>query len=269
MRQRYLPSLDQLSVLSALILLAYALARFVNFPGRELALQLPGIYLEVQINVHTVVAFLVAALTASGADWLIRQHPMAARKSTVEHWLLPALTAWVVGIPLFQISAALQWAIGFLVGGALLMLVLVAEYITVDPEDARQPLAAAMLTAVSYAIFLILVMGLRVAGLRLFLMMPAVSLAAWLTSLRTLHLRLHGRWVFLESGVAGFVVGQFGAAFHYLPLSPISFGLLLMALGYAITTLIAGLEEGEPLGQVLVEPLLVFVLLIGIVLWLK
>lgn len=267
MQQRYLPDIDHLSMLAALILLAYALARFVSFPSRELALQLPGVYLEVQVNVHTVMAFLVAALTASGADWLIRQHPALGRKPTVEHWLLPALTAWVVGIPLFQISGALQWAVGFMIGGALLMLVLVAEYISVDPEDARQPLAAAGLTAVSYALFLILAISLRFAGLRLFLMLPAMALAGCVVSLRALHLRLHGRWTFLQSGVVGLIIGQCVAAFHYLPLTPISFGLFLVAFGYALTSLVAGLEEGEVLERALIEPLVVFILLTVIALW--
>ncbi len=269
MQQRYLPNIDHLSLLSAFILLAYTLARFVSFPSRELALQLPGVYLEIQVNIHTIMALLVAVLTASGADWLIRQHPALGHKPTIEHWLLPALTAWVVGIPLFQIAGALQWAIGFVIGGALLMLVLVAEYITVDPEDARQPLAAAGLTAVSYALFLILAIGLRFAGLRLFLMLPAIALAGWLVSLRTLHLRLHGRWTFLQAGIVGLMIGQFVAAFHYLPLTPISFGLLLVAPGYAVTSLIAGLEEGAPLGQALIEPLVVFVLFTAIALWVK
>ena len=92
---RHLPDADRLSMLTATILLAYALAHFIDLPGRELALQLPGIYLSVQVNVQTFVGPLVAALTASGANWLLRDHPAIGGQSTMEHWLLPALTAWV------------------------------------------------------------------------------------------------------------------------------------------------------------------------------
>lgn len=65
---RHLPDPDRLSILAATILLAYALASFIDMPGRELSLQLPGVYLEVQFNTRTFVAVLVAGLTATGAD---------------------------------------------------------------------------------------------------------------------------------------------------------------------------------------------------------
>jgi len=116
--------------------------------------QLPGLYLSVPVNVQILVAFVVAALTAIGADWLLRDHPALRRRRTLEHWLLPALTAWVIGMPLFQLPLSPLWCGGFALGGALLILVLVAEYIVVDSEDARQAPAAAVLTAVSFALFL-------------------------------------------------------------------------------------------------------------------
>src|SRR5574341_1596929 len=132
MQHRHLPEADRLSILAASILLAYALANFVRLPARELAVQLPGLYLSVQVTARTVVAFLVAGLTASGADWLLRTHASVRGHTTFEHWLVPALTSLVIGVPLSQISGAPQWWLGFFAGGALLMLVLVAEYISVD-----------------------------------------------------------------------------------------------------------------------------------------
>jgi hypothetical protein len=248
---------------------AYALANFVRLPARELAVQLPGVYLAVEINARTVVAVLVAVLTASGADWLLRTHPSLHGHSTFKHWLVPALTALVIGVPLSQISGAPQWWLGFIAGGALLMLVLVAEYITIDPDDVRQPIASAGLTAVSFALYLILAIALRFSGVRLFLLLPALSLAAWLVSLRTLHLRLHGRWVFLQAGVVALICGQAAAALHYLPLSSISYGLLLIGPAYALTSLLANLAEDEPLRQAVLEPLIVLVILLGLGLWIS
>ena len=115
-----------------MILLAYAASRFVNIPPRELGLQLPGFYLAFQFNIHTFVALLVAGITATGADIMLRDHPGLENKRTWEHWLLPALTAWTLGIPLNQLPIGLQWLISFAIGGALLMLVLIAEYIAVS-----------------------------------------------------------------------------------------------------------------------------------------
>ncbi|MEJ2224669.1 MAG: DUF1731 domain-containing protein [Syntrophobacterales bacterium] len=52
---RNLPNADRLSVLAAAILLAYALTRFVDIPLSRLEVQLPGVYLAVEINIRTVV----------------------------------------------------------------------------------------------------------------------------------------------------------------------------------------------------------------------
>ena len=189
-RHRHLPDADRLSILVGTILLAFALAHFIRLPVRQLSIQLPGIYLLINFGVQELVALLVALLTATGADWLLRDHPYRGKHPLVEHWLLPGLTAWAIGLPLLQLPLTPVWWIGFALGGILLILVLVAEYISIDPEDVRQPPAAAGLTAVSFALFLVLVAGLRFANTRLFLLLPALGLASGLVSLRTVHLRL-------------------------------------------------------------------------------
>ena len=266
-KPRYLPDTDRLSVLAAMILLAYALARFIDIPAKELAFQLPGVYLTLQFNVRTIVAFLVAGLTASGADWLLRQHPALGSGGTYEHWLLPALTAWVIGIPLFQMPLGPLWWAWFALGGGALMLVLVAEYIVVDPDDVRQPVAAAGLTAVSFALYLTLAIALRFSEMRLYLILPALILAAALVSLRTLHLRLHGVWAIIPSGLIALLCGQFAAALYYWPLSPVSFGLAVLGPAYALTSLIANLIEQQPLKMAILEPAIVLAVVWSTALW--
>ena len=114
---RHFPDRDRLNVLAAVIMLAFALSRFVQLPVQDWSVQLPCLYLTIQINVYTIVALLVAGLTASGADWLLRDHPALKERNTFQHWLLPALTAWVVGIPLFQLPFGFTWWIVFVIGG--------------------------------------------------------------------------------------------------------------------------------------------------------
>ncbi len=263
LKSRYLPDPERLSVLAATILLAYALARFIDLPSRELAVQLPGLYLSAQVNVRTFVTFLVAGLTATGADWLLRDHPGLGNRNTIEHWLLPALTAWVIGLPLFQMPLGILWWAGFALGGGLLMFVLVAEFIVVDPDDVRQPPAAAGLTAVSFALYLALCVSLRFAGVRLFLILPALAFTSGLVSLRALHLRLHGQWAPVEAGIVALVLGQIAAALYYWPLSSVAFGLALLGPAYGLTSLIAGLAEGEPVRQALIEPGIVLLVVWG------
>jgi hypothetical protein len=260
---RNLPDFDRLSVLAAALLLAYAIVHFVDLPVRYLGIQLPGVYLDIPLNFQTAVAFIAAGMTASGADWLVRDHPALKSGITIQHWLLPALTAWVIGIPLFQLPFGLTWWAVFAVGGVLLLLVLVAEYIAVDTKDVRYPVAAAGLTAVSFALFLVLAIVLRSAPFRLFLILPALAFALGLVSLRTLHLRLNGEWRLMEAGLVAVVVAQMVAALHYWPLSPVGFGLSILGPAYALTSLIGGLAEGENLQQALLEPGLVLAALWG------
>ena len=266
-RHQYLPDIDRLSTLAASILMAYALARLIDLPGREVAIQLPGIYLSIHLNVLTFVALLVAGLTATGANWLLQEHPALGKQSTMEHWFLPALTALVIGLPLSQLPLSPIWWVGFVMGGILLILVLVAEYIAIDPEDVRHAPAAAGLTAVSFALYLVLATALRFAGLRLFLTLPPLILAGGLVSLRTLRLRFHGRWAYPQAGIITLITAQIAAALHYWPLSPVSFGLALLGPAYSLTSLIGNLIEGEPLQRAIVEPLVVLFIVWGIAFW--
>jgi hypothetical protein len=262
LRHRHLPDINRLSVLAAAILLAYALARFIDIPPRSFEFEFLGIYLPVELNTYTLVSFLVAGLTATGADWLLRAHPHLEKKNTVEHWILPALTAWVIGFPLFQLPLGFRWWAGFFLGAVLLILVMIAEYITVDPNDIRHPIAAAGLIALSFSLFLMLSIAIRFAGLRLVLVLPALTLASWLVSLRTLHLRLKGVWAFIQAGLIALINAQFIAAMHYLPLTPVTFGIILLAPVYALTSLFANLIEETPIRRAIVEPALIFAILL-------
>ncbi len=266
-RHHNIPNLDRLSVVAAIILLAYASTIFIDLPERTLGVQLPIIYLAVDINVRTVIALLVAGLTATGADWLLRDHPALQASHTFRHWLLPALTAWVIGIPLYLLPFGTQWLVALTLGGALLMLVLVAEYIAVDPEDIRYAIASAGLTAVSFAIFLILAIALRSAGIRLFLTLPALTFASFLVVLRTLHLRLGGVWSIMPSIALALIIAQLSAALHYLPLPPATYGLALIGPTYALTTLVANLAERIPFKRAIIGPALVLIIFWGAALW--
>ncbi|MGH2582405.1 MAG: hypothetical protein ACRDFQ_05870, partial [Anaerolineales bacterium] len=71
----WLPDRERLSAVMAVILLAYAVARFVQAPGGVIGLEIAGIYLPLQFGIGTMVSVLAAGLTASGTDWLLRDNP--------------------------------------------------------------------------------------------------------------------------------------------------------------------------------------------------
>ena len=266
-KHQHLPEINRLSVLTAVILLTYALARYIDLPSRELSLQLPGIYLSVSINIRTAVTLLSALITASGADWLFRSHPEIGKTPTYEHWLLPALTAWVIGIPLFQIPIGLTWWFGFFIAGVMLVSILIAEYITIDPDDIRHSVAASGLTALSFGLFLMLVISLRFAGYRLFLVLPAVTISAWLVCLRAHFLRSHRSSAIVYASLVAIITAQITAALHYLPISATSYGLLLLAPTYTLTSFFANMQDGDPIRQAAMEPSIIFAVFLGFVLW--
>jgi hypothetical protein len=266
-QSRVLPDIDRLSALIAIITLAYTLAHFANFPEQDLEIQLPGFYLAFPINIATLTALIVAGLVASGADWLLRDHPSLQKSVSFHHWILPALTALVIGIPLNQLPYGITWWVGLFAGAVVLTLIIIAEYIAIDAEDVRQPLVAVGLSAVSFALFLILAVTLRMVNLRLFYTVPALTIAVWLVCLRALHLRLHGEWTVYEAGIIALIVGQLAVAFYYWPLSPIGFGLAILGPAYALTSLFSSLIEERPLPQTLFEPVMTIIITWGAALW--
>lgn len=256
--------MDRLSVLAASVLLAYALLPFIQIPERSLTLSVLGVVFLFPINFSTVISVISAALAAAGADWLLAGHPRLSRQRGFPHWLIPALTAWVIGVPLSALAVGLQWWAVFAFGGALLVLVLISEYIAVDPLDTRHGPAAVGLTAVSYALFLILTITMVGAGSRLYLLLPAVTAAIFLVTLRNLYLRLNGAWCFGWAAAIALMVGQAAAALHYWPLSPLRFGLLILGLAYALASLAGSIEENRALRGMLFEPVVMLAALWGI-----
>lgn len=265
---RSLPNLDKLSILAATILLAYSLARLVNLPSQQITLQLPGFFFELALNSQTFAAILVAGLTATGVDWLIREHPRLSNSTTYEHWLVPALTALIIGLPLFDLPLNFSWWIGLGSGGVLLMFVILAEYIVVDPNDLRHPIASAALTAVSFALFLALLIALRYEELRLFRFIPTVAFSTILVCLRTFKLQLN-RWAMIEAGIIALLISQWAAALHYWPLSPVSYGLLILGPAFSLTRLVGELIAGKNLRQVILEPAIILGMIWLAALWLR
>ncbi len=252
--QRYLPNANRLSVLTAAVLLAYGLAHLVGAPGFTLTVQLPGFYFALPLNLGTAMILMAAGLAATGMDWLLHGHPTMQGQATIEHWLLPTLTAFVIGILLSILPSGPVWWIGFAFSAGILIAIFLAEYISVDAGAPNYALASAGLTALSYAMFLILVIAIRSAGARLVLVVPAVFLAAGLLSLRTSHLHFSGRWEIPWSLGIGLICAQLAGGLHYWPLSPLQFGLFLLGPLYALTTLANNLGEDTPLRRAATEP---------------
>lgn len=257
---QHLPDANRLSVVTATILLVYALTPFVDLPGQSIAIQLPGFLFQMQLSFSTIVSILGALLAAAGIDWLLQGHPTAAGKPRLPNWILPALTAWVISVPLTTLELKIEWWVVFALGGLLLILVLVAEYIVVDPNDIRHTPASIVLIAVSFALYLVMAISLRASALRLYAILFALVFTTFLVSIRTMNLRNRGKWFVSWAAGITLVVGQVAVGLYYLPINPLRFGLILLGLAYALTSLASGIEGRRSFRVLWVEPVVMVVL---------
>ena len=253
----YLPPADRVGVLIASILLTFALTRLIQAPQFTLSITLPGFYFAYPITLGGMMTVLAAALAATGMEWLIRDHPALGKKNNIEHLVLPTLTTFVIGAPLTLLPNGSTWSIGFTFGAIILVSVFFAEYITIEPSAPTYAFARAGLTALAYALFLILATSLRFSGVRMFLFVPAIFIVAGLISLRILHLDGTDRWDFPWAIGIGIVCAQIGAGLHYWPLTPLQLGLALTGPLYALTMLCVSLTENIPLRRAVISPAII------------
>jgi hypothetical protein len=263
-----LPDANRLSVLAATFILAYGMTHFIVLPVRQFDIELLGFFISADIGIQTLISLLVAGLAATGSDWLLRDHPKITTQGAWPYAMLPALTAWVIGVPLGQLPYGLAWWLGLFTGSLTLILVVTAEYMAIDPEDVRHPLAAAGLSGVSYVLFLVLAVALRAVNTRLIFILPALAVASLLVCLRVLHLRLHGEWLFLEALFVSFLMVQFATGLHYWPLTPIQSGVLLVGLLYGLISLVGSIAEGKNARQAFLEPAIGLVVTVVAAVWL-
>lgn len=265
--KRYNPDPTRVSILTAVVLLAFALTRVISAPHYDFTIALFGLYLTLSLNLDTLIVLLAAGLTAAGVDWLLRTHPSLEKGETREHWLLPTLTVLVIGVSLYTLPQTNIWWLGFGLGAAILLAVFFAEYVAVDPADIRYPFATAILTVLAFVIFLILAISLKASNARLLLVVPALFISGGLVAVRTLHLRLNERWETAWAIGIAVIIVQLCAALYYMPLTPIRYGLALIGPLYALTALAVSLADGHPFRQAIIEPAVMLALLCGLMLW--
>lgn len=253
----YLPSTSRIGMLIASVLLAFALTRLIQSPRFTLVITLPGFYFAYPLTLNAAMTLLAAALTATGMDWLIREHPTFGKKPNIEHLMLPTLTTFVAGAPLALLSNGIDWWVSFALSAVLLTGVFLAEYIALNPSAPYYAIARAGLTALAYALFLILATSLRFSGARMFMLVPIIFVVAGLISLRILHLDGTDRWDFPWAIGIGLVCAQIGAGLHYWHLTPIQFGLALTGPLYALTMLSTSLTENIPLRRAAIGPAII------------
>ena len=268
-QNRFMPDPNRIGLLTATVLLVLALERLIPSQGFNFEIQLPGFLLALPLDIITLMSIFAAGLAATGMDWLLRGHPSLNGRVTFQWWFLPTLTTFVISVPLSILPGGQSWWVGFIISGALIFFVFLAEYIVVDPDAPYYTLSVAGLTAISYTLFFVLAIALNSSGVRLYILLPALFIASGLASLRILHLWISSRWLFAWALGIGLVCAQLAAGFHYWPLKPIQFGLLLIGPLYALINFAINLGENISIRRATLEPAVVAVLCWGLAIFIR
>ncbi|MDO9545814.1 MAG: hypothetical protein Q7J07_03575 [Pelolinea sp.] len=250
------PKAGRISVITACILVSYALLPFVQISSRQIAFTVFGVFISINFNFYTLISLITAALAAAGTDWMLREHPNIGELSTIPHLILPALTAGAIGIPLGFLTVSPEWWIILALGSVLVLMVLAGEYISLETDNQYFPISLMVLSAVSFGLFLIIVITVRAANMRLFLTAAILPVVYAIFSIRVLQLRFGGSWPVKWTAVTALTLAQFTIGLYYWPLSPIRFGLLLMGPAYALTGIASSLEESPAFSDLHLEPLI-------------
>jgi hypothetical protein len=117
--------------------------------------------------------------------------------------------------------------------------------------------------------FLALIVSLRSSNLRLVMTLPAVALSSGALSFRVFFLQNPGQVRFPEAVASLIVVTQLTAPLHYLPVSPLSFGLILLGALYAMINFILNTSQNNLSKSSIIEPISVLIILWGLAIWLN
>ncbi|MGD8398822.1 MAG: hypothetical protein PVG11_08185, partial [Anaerolineae bacterium] len=169
-------------------------------------------------------------------------------------WTLPALTALLATVLLPQAPTRLYQIAGYIATGLILILVISAEYYTVDPAGPRYLVARLSLNAWAYLLAAIIYVLIYSAKARSLISATGVAFVSTLLALE--FLRSAGRSfsrTALYAAIAGLSTGEIIWAMNYWRISGVTGGLILL-LGFYVATGLANQQlQGRLSRRVLIE----------------
>jgi hypothetical protein len=248
---------ERASVVATLVVLGLILAAFLQFPTWTYDLTVLGSPLTISISQTALMATLLVGITCAGTDAIVRSHPTARRieaRYSFVTWTLPALTVLLAAVLLPQAPTQAYRLAGYLLVGLILILVISAEYYTVDPTDGRYLVARLSLNAWAYLLALVIFILIYSAKARSLVSATGVTVVSTLLALEFLRSagRGFGRTA-LYALIAGLSTGEIIWAMNYWRIRGMTGGLILL-LGFYVATGIANQQlQGRLTRRVLVE----------------
>jgi len=262
---------DRASVVATLVVLGLILDTFLQLPTWTRDLTVLGSPLTISVSQTALMAALLVGITCAGTDAIVRSHPTAQRieaRYSFVTWTLPGLTVLLAAVLLPQAPTQLYQLVGFVATGLILILVISAEYDTVDPTGRHYPVARLSLNAWAYLLALVVFILIYSAKARSLLSATVVTLISTLLALEFLRSAGRGfRRTALYATIAGLCTGEIVWAMNYWRVSGITGGLILL-LGFYVTTGLANQKlQGRLTRRVLIE--YAVVALVGLVVLLR
>jgi hypothetical protein len=262
---------DRASVVATLVVLGLILAAFLQFPAWTYSLTVLGSPLTVRVSQTALMAVLLVGITCAGTDAIVRSHPTARRieaRFSFVTWTLPALTVLLATVLLPQTHSRLYQLVGYVVIGLILILVISAEYYTVDPAGPHYLVARVSLNAWAYLVAALVFVLIYSAKARSLVSATGVTFVGTLLALE--FLRSAGRSfsrTALYAAIAGLCTGEIVWAMNYWRISGVTGGLILLLGFYTATGLANQQLQGRLTRRVLVE--YAVVALLGLVVLLR
>ncbi len=228
-----MPDVNQLSVVGGVVSLVFAAGRYAVAGNDSLTL--------------TALAGLAAVLAGTGAVTLMRRHPAAHPQPAWLNGIVPAAAAAVLSLALAQLPVGAPWWIGLAAASALWLVVVLAEYVTLDGGEDRRPLATQGLGVLTYILIFVLFTGLAAGGARA--AFSATSCGALAGFLAWRLFALSPRPEIGRAGLYALVVGLLAAeamwAMSYWRVRPVSAAAVGLALFYVSVGLLGAQLQGR------------------------
>src|SRR5581483_7886731 len=131
--------LEQLSLLVGMDALGLTLSILLVLPERTYSFPILGSQAGIVLSGPWLFAILLSVLTAAGVESIMRAHPrvhLSETPYTAILWILPCLLVAGVAVILPQLRDSVTLALLLIVGtAALLVVVVLGEYLTIDLQD--------------------------------------------------------------------------------------------------------------------------------------
>ncbi len=253
---------SQLSVTLWATLMVLALGAVFTLPERIFSTEVLGSPLSASLNGDLLVALVAVTIVCAGLEAAIRTHPKPALlRHTYRYWALPGaivLTSAVV-LPVAPTNAI--WFAVLMLTGLALAAVTLAEYHTVDLDDAHYRSARLILNILAYITAAVVFILIYTTRSRSLISATAIGLLSGLLALELLRgAHTTFRRALLYSVIIALVMAQSTWVFNYWPFASARMGLILLVQFY----LFVGLAHQELMGQLTIRRGVEYLVLAGI-----